>query len=102
MARPSDVIVVGAGVVGCAVAYERWRRGAAVEVVDERSIGMGATQASAGILAPYVETETGSALFDLTSRSLGLFDEFITCVSSESGIAVSYRRTGTLQVAMDD
>ena len=51
MARPSDIIVVGAGIVGCAVAYELARRGASVEIVDERPVGMGATQASAGVLA---------------------------------------------------
>src|SRR5437773_2922134 len=53
--RPSDIIVIGAGVVGCAIAYELARRGASVEVIDERLVGMGATQASAGILAPYLE-----------------------------------------------
>jgi glycine oxidase len=49
MPRPRDVIVVGAGIIGCAVAYELARRGASVQVVDQRSTGMGATQASAGI-----------------------------------------------------
>ena len=32
-------------------------------------------------------------------RSLGLFDAFVERVSAESGIAVPYRRTGTLDVA---
>jgi glycine oxidase len=102
MARPSEVIVIGAGVIGCSVAYELARRGASVEVVDERAIGMGATHASAGILAPYVESREGSSLLDLTARSLDLFDEFIARVSSDSGLAVSYRRTGTLHVATDE
>ncbi len=53
MGRPSDIIVVGAGIVGCAVAHELARRGASVEIVDDRPVGMGATQASAGVLAPY-------------------------------------------------
>src|SRR5438552_875940 len=34
MGRPSEVIVIGAGVIGCSVAYELARRGASVEVVD--------------------------------------------------------------------
>jgi glycine oxidase len=97
--RPSDIIVIGAGIIGCAVAYELVRRGASVEVVDERTVGMGATQASAGILAPYIEAHEISPLFDLTVRSLNLFDEFIERVSSDSGIAIGYRRTGTLDVA---
>jgi glycine oxidase len=102
MARSPEVVVIGAGVVGCAVAYELARRGASVEVLDERSVGMGATQASAGILAPYVESRDDGPLLELTTRSLGLFDSFIERVSSDSGIAVPYRRTGTLDVATDE
>jgi glycine oxidase len=99
---PSDIIVVGAGVIGCAVAYELARRGASVELVDDRPVGMGATQASAGVLAPYIEAPAAGPLLDLTERSLELFDDFVARVSMESGIAVPYRRTGTLEVAMDE
>src|SRR5262252_4643476 len=100
MPRPQDVIVIGAGIVGCAVAYELARRGASVQVLDQRSIGMGATQASAGILAPYIEAGEAGPLLDLTVRSLRLFDNFITRVGADSGVAIPYQRTGTLQVAL--
>jgi glycine oxidase len=102
MARPSDIIVVGAGIVGCAVAYELARRGASVEIVDERPVGMGATQASAGVLAPYIEAREDSPLLGLTVRSLGLFDGFVARVSADAGFGVPYRRTGTLDVATND
>src|ERR1700704_3228764 len=102
MARPSDIIVIGAGIVGCAIAYELASRGASVEIVDERPVGMGATQASAGVLAPYIEAREGSPLLDLTVRSLELFDAFMERVSAESGVAVAYRRTGTLDVAVNE
>lgn len=102
MSVPSDVIVIGAGIVGGAVALELARRGASVEIIDERAVGMGATQASAGILAPYIETRDSSPLFDLTVRSLDLFDEFVAGIMSDSGLAVTYRRTGTLNVATDE
>ena len=97
-----DVIVVGAGVIGCGVAWELARRGASVEIVDDRPVGMGATQASAGVLAPYLEAREGSPLLDLTTRSLDLYDDFMTRVRRESGINVPYRRTGTIEVAFDD
>jgi glycine oxidase len=101
--RPaSEIIVVGAGIIGCAAAYELSRRGASVQIVDERAPGMGTTQASAGMLAPYIETRDDSPLFGLTVRALGLYDDFVARVSSESGLPVTYRRTGTLEVAVEE
>ena len=102
MAAPSDIVVIGAGIVGCAVAFELARRGASVQIVDDRPAGMGATQASAGVLAPYIEASEGSPLLDLTVRSLDLFDAFIARVTSASGDPVTYRRGGTLDVATQD
>ncbi|HZT78262.1 MAG TPA: glycine oxidase ThiO [Vicinamibacterales bacterium] len=102
MSRPSDIIVVGAGVVGCSVAYELARRGASVDIVDERPVGMGATQASAGVLAPYIEAREGSPLLDLTIRSLSMYDEFVACVAQDSGVRIPYRRTGTIDIATDE
>jgi glycine oxidase len=99
VASPSDVIVVGAGVVGCAVAYELARRGASVQVVEGRAPGMGATQASAGMLAPFTEARSGGPLLELTARSLALFDSFIAQVV-EDGETLTYHRTGALDVAM--
>jgi glycine oxidase len=96
-----DIVVIGAGVIGCAVAYELARRGAAVELVDERPPGLGATQASAGILAPYLEARETSPLLALTTRSLELYDEFVTAVRTDSGVSFEYQRSGTIDVALD-
>jgi glycine oxidase len=95
------VTVVGAGVIGCAVAYELARRGARVHVVDPRTPGQGATRASAGILAPYIEGHD-SALLKLCVRSLALYDEFIQRLIVDSSADVEYSRCGTLQVAAAD
>lgn len=73
-----------------------------MRIVDERLIGMGATQASAGVLAPYIEAREDSPFLTLTVRSLGMFDEFIPRVAADSGVAVAYKRTGTIDVATSD
>jgi glycine oxidase len=98
VAAPSDVVVVGAGVIGCAIGYELARRGVSVDIVDDRPAGMGATQASAGVLAPYIEAHPGTPLLDLTVRSLAAFDQFVERVRSSSGMTVPYRRSGSLEV----
>jgi glycine oxidase len=98
----AEVVVVGAGIIGCAVAYELARGGARVTVLDARGPGQGATQASAGMLAPFLEAPSTTALQRLCVQSLGLYDEFIERVRRDSRIDVEYRRTGTLEVALDD
>lgn len=102
MNHSPNVVVIGAGIVGCAVAYELARRGVHVQVIDRREVGQGATQASAGVLAPFIEAFDRRPLLDLATRSLDLYDEFVARVVEDSGAAVQYVRTGTLEVAMDD
>jgi glycine oxidase len=63
---------------------------------------MGATQASAGMLAPYIEGRAAGPLLELTARSLDLFDTFVAGASAAGGLAVSYRRSGTLEVATEE
>lgn len=93
--------MIGAGIIGCAIAHALARRGAAVRVFDARAIGAGATQASAGVLAPYIESPSPGPLLDLAVRSLSMYDSFISAVRQDSGIDVEYRLTGTLEVLAD-
>jgi glycine oxidase len=95
-----NITVVGAGVVGSAVAYELASRGANVHIVDARGAGQGATRASAGILAPATEGHSPE-LLRLARSSLAVYDDFIRRVHVDSGIDVEYDRSGTLQVAFD-
>lgn len=93
------VIIVGAGIIGCATAFELSSRGARVHVHDPRGIGHGATRASAGMLAAYLEGHS-QAFLDLSVASLGEYDAFI----AHLGRVVAppeYDRAGSLQVAYD-
>jgi len=92
------VTIVGAGIVGSAVAYELASRGAKVGLIDERGSGQGATLASAGVLAPYIEGHSVD-LLRLGLCGLDLYDSFIARVAADAHRPVEYRRLGTLQVA---
>ncbi len=95
------VTIVGAGIIGYAVAYELAARGADVRVIDPRGRGQGATRASAGILAPHIEGHSPEFL-RLALDSLDRYDSFITRVGADAQHAIEYRRSGTLQVACTD
>ena len=61
---------------------------------------MGATQASAGMLAPFTEAKHRDAAFlDLAVRSLDMYSSFVTRVADTAKLTVEYRRIGTLDVA---
>jgi glycine oxidase len=95
-----DVVVIGAGIIGCGIARELSRRGARVAVLEAAGIAAGATQASAGVLAPYIEAPARGPLLELTTRSLSLFDALIASLAAE-GAVVEYRRCGTIEFASD-
>lgn len=95
----TPAIVIGAGIIGCAVARELASRGRPCIVIDDRPVAGGATQASAGMLAPHVEAHGGGPLLDLGLRSLALYPDWISAVRRESGDAIEFGIIGTLEVA---
>lgn len=97
-----DTLVIGAGIVGAAVAFELASAGARVRVVDARGPAGGATQASAAMLAPYIEGHGSAALSALGRRSLDAYDAFIDRVAEAAGRRPLYNREGTLEVARDE
>ena len=101
MASPPSVVVIGAGIVGCTVAYELTKAGALVQVLETRAPGQGATRASAGILAPYIEGHA-DIFRDLGARSLELYDGFIERLRDDSGHELVYQRNGTFELAFSE
>ena len=96
-----DVVVIGAGVIGTAITYELVTRGASVTLLDSRGTALGATQAAAGMLVPYLEG-FGRPLLPLATKSLEMYDAFVSRVSRDAGLGVGYDRSGSLQVATSD
>jgi glycine oxidase len=100
--KSPSIIVVGAGIVGCTVAYELAKAGARVQVIEPRTPGQGATRASAGILAPDIEGHGSTLLRTLGRRSIDLYDGFIARLREDSGHDVVYQRNGTFDLAFSD
>jgi len=92
--RPTDAIVVGAGIVGAACAWRLAREGMLVTVVDPRGIAAGTTASGMGHI---VVMDGSEAELALTSRSRALWEE----LSHELPGAAGWNRRGTLWVARD-
>jgi glycine oxidase len=92
----TDVVVVGGGVIGCALATELAARGRAVTVLERAEPGAEASGAAAGMLAPQAEARARDAFFDLALESRGLYPAWVRSLQEETGVEVGYRRTGLL------
>jgi glycine oxidase len=104
------VIVIGAGVVGLAVAWRCAQRGLAVTVVDPEirpdaawsDTPAGAWHTAAGMLAPVTELHyEGRELLSLNLESAARYPAFAAELADVTGLDVGYRRCGTVQVAWD-
>jgi glycine oxidase len=100
----ADVIVVGAGIIGLAVAWRACERGMRVTVLERDSAGAGTSRVAAGMLAPVSEVEFGVAgarLLELGLRSASSWPAFANELEVASGRGVGLSRAGTLMVARD-
>jgi D-amino-acid dehydrogenase len=96
-----DVAVVGAGLVGLALAYELACLGASVTVIDAGHPGR-ATDAGAGILSPLTSAETDPALWPFL-RQAGLHYPALLDRLVSDGAAVDgagYGRCGILSIGL--
>jgi glycine oxidase len=91
----AEIVVVGGGLIGCAVARELARDGARVALFERRRIGSEASGAAAGMLGVQGETESED-LLRLGAASRALYDDVLPALAEESGRSVEFWRQGTL------
>ena len=96
------VVIVGGGLVGCAVALRLAKAGADVTVVERSVPGAEASSAAAGILAPQAESEGPGPFLSLCLRSRALYPGFVEEVLALSGIGVGFRASGVLHLAFGE
>jgi glycine oxidase len=97
----ADVVIVGAGVMGCAVALRLASRGLAVTVIERGIPGAEASSAAAGILGPQMEADAPGPLLDLGLRSRALYPALADELREATGIDIGYVKSGVLAVALD-
>lgn len=97
-----DVLVLGGGLVGSAVAYGLAREGARVTVLDEDDGGLRASRGNFGLvwiqgkgygLSPYARWSRSSAL---------RWPDFAAALRAETGVDVALRQPGGFHFCFDD
>ena len=95
----TDVVVVGGGVIGCAIAYFAATAGAGVTLIERSRLAAGASGVAAGMLAPQVEAPFADAFFDLALLGRAEHGPTAERLLDEVGLDVEYRATGILRMA---
>jgi glycine/D-amino acid oxidase-like deaminating enzyme len=95
MTRSADVLIVGAGIVGAACAFELAKAGLRVTVIEERFTSAGSTGASMGHVVVMDDSESQ---FSLTHYSQVLWEE----LREELPPKVEFERCGTIWIAVDE
>jgi glycine oxidase len=75
--KKPDVIVVGGGIVGCAIAYRLARENLAVTLLERGEIGREASWAGAGILSPQRAADCPGPLGALCDASFTLYEPLV-------------------------
>lgn len=93
--RAYDVAVVGAGVIGCAIASELARRGARVVVLERERVASGASYASAGIIGVQTDADALTPAVEMGLASRALFPE----LAERLGGAIELDLSGVVRLA---
>lgn len=97
-----DVVIVGAGVVGCAAARLLASAGRRVVLVDPGRPCREASWAAAGMLGVHTEGGPDGPFFELCRRSRALFPDFAAGLYDETGIDAELSRSGTIVPVLDE
>lgn len=95
-----DVVVVGAGVIGCSIAYQLARENVKVAVVDKGEVGREASWASAGILS-HGNPSSKNSYARLATSSRAMFADLAAELREATGIDPEYRDSGGLHLIFD-
>lgn len=98
----ADVIVVGGGIVGAACARGLATRGVAVTLIDFGKHPGVATQAAAGMLAPFAEAVPEDPLLALNVRARDFYTQLVPQLEEETDVQVGLWLDGIYQIAFTE
>ncbi len=100
--KTTDVVIVGAGLIGVAAALQLRAKGLTVVVVDRQEPGREASSAAAGMLAPGPDNPSSLPLVPLGKASLALYPEFVAHIERASGKTTGFAQKGALELFFGD
>lgn len=99
----SDVLIIGGGIIGLAIARELHKKGVGkITILERGAVGMESSHAAAGMLAPHAETDRLDDFFFFCHESSKLYPDFAAEIFEETGVDIELDREGTLYLAFTE
>jgi glycine oxidase len=95
-------IVVGAGMIGSAIAYELSKRGHSVSLMESLAEGGLTSSASAGMINPYSLAHENPTIVSAGIESLKIYPGWASSLQEETGIDIEWRACGSLRIALSE
>ncbi len=102
MAKKTDVVVIGAGVVGCSIAYYLAREGIKVALVERESIGSGSSAHATGFISLLGTEFTPGPSFQFGLESYNEFPQLVADLEEATGMDLLYQRRPSLRLALEE
>ena len=102
MAETVDVAVIGAGVVGCSVAYYLAKMGVSVHLYEREAIGSGASAHATGSLSLLGAEFSPGPSFQLALAGYREFPSLVPELEESTGMDLLYQRRPSLRLALDE
>ncbi len=98
-----EILIIGGGAIGMAIARELNRRAAGRITLVERGIcGGESSWAAAGMLGVQAETDDPGDMLQFCIESRELYPDLAAALLDETGVDIGLDRQGTLYLAFDD
>jgi glycine oxidase len=94
-------LIIGGGIIGGSIAWQLAAEGVKVTLFERGRLGLEASWAAAGMIAPQAEAEGPGPILDICMRGREAFERMIDRLIAESGVDAEYDQPGILYCALD-
>ena len=102
MAEKFDVVVIGAGVIGCSIAYYLAREGIKVALLERESFGSGSSAHATGFISLLGTEFTPGPSFQFGLESYREFPSLVAELEDSTGMDLLYQRRPSLRLALEE
>src|SRR5690606_15903376 len=102
LARDYDLLVIGGGLIGCAVAWGAAITGARVAVIDGEDDAYRASVGNFGLLWTQGKGINAPAYAQWTRKAVRLWEEFAVSLNAASGVDIGFEQQGGLHFLLSE